>query len=594
MSGLKNIAFVYPCDRNIGWTLIMSLIREFKFRDYCVDEYNLINESNIKDYKILDKLYSKRYNYDAVFVLDLGFLYDYRIHRNNYSCPVIALFGDDPQNFTNKMSFAGKIKNFIASRIFSRNHGSEFFYGNDICAKQYDIVFTHHKSAVGWHKTNGIEKAFWLPYWCDTELNVSAGEAQYDVVTVMTPKKERMKFLDAMEKSDKFKFKNGIGIYGNECIRFYRKGKIIFNKSNHGEFTMRIPEALGTGRLVLTDKVNDDTGVFDLFRPGEHLAVYSDVNDLKKKIIYYLNNDAERERIAKTGMIEVIGNHSQKQRTDFILEKVNDFKNNIIQKSNSVSIHILSFNRPHLLKLTLESLKYSLRNCKISREVILYDQNSCEKTKKIIREYTGFIDKIIFADENIGMALGWNYMFDISNGDYIITLENDWLCNSAGSGWLEHGIEIMENHGNMAFVKLRKLFDGQLGLGSLHHEPWSVKPFPSDVVKVGYLKDKSEYYYSSPEYNCFTFNPVIMRRDFRKDFSEYYVDDSDNATPLRSGEDKPTAMWREQKKWISATLLDGPFEHIGFYSRRDFAKYLPKKYAKFLMNKLISNNCFQV
>lgn len=589
MGGLKNIAFVYPCDRNIGWTLIMSIIRELRIRSYSVDEFNLINESNIKDYSILDDLYSKRNEYDAVFVLDLGFLYDYRVHRNNYSCPVIAFFGDDPQNFTNKKSFLGKLKGFIASHISSGNHSPEFFYGNDVCAKQYDIVFTHHKSAVGWHKSNGIENPFWLPYWCDTELNDSESEALFDVVTVMTPKKERMKYLESMEKSGKFKFKNGVGAHGKDCISFYRKGKIIFNKSNHGEFTMRIPEALGTGRLVLTDKINEDTGIFDLFRPGEHLCVYSGVNDLLQKVDYYLNNNNGRERIAKAGMTEVIGKHSQKQRTDFVLDKTLEFKNKNRKQTNKVSIHILSYNRPQLLKLTLDSLIYSLKFSDVKKEIILFDQNSNTETKKVIQNYAGFIDKIVFSDKNVGMAQGWNNMFEISNGDYIITIEDDWFCNSVGSAWLENGIEIMEKHSNMAYVKLRKLYDGQFGLGFVNHEPWSVNPFPSDVVKTGYLSNKSPYYYSTSEYNCFTFNPVIMRREFRKDFSRHYVDDSGNATPLRSGEDKPSEMWRRQDKWISASLIDGPFEHTGFYSRRDFVKYLPKKYAKFLMNKLVSN-----
>jgi glycosyltransferase involved in cell wall biosynthesis len=245
---------------------------------------------------------------------------------------------------------------------------------------------------------------------------------------------------------------------------------------------------------------------------------------------------------------------------------------------------MISWNRPWLLKFTLDSLRNSLKGTQVSHEIIVYDQNSDFETKVIIRDNYDIIDKVVNSQSNNGMAKAWVAMYSLSDGEFIVPIENDWWCDASSDRWLEHALEIMQKEPDIAFIKLRALFDRQYGHGSINHEPWSVKPFPKDIVEINELSDGKTYYAAASQYNCFTFNPVLMRKEFREEFDPYYQDNANNYDPLRSGEDLPQEKWREQSKWKSASLTDGPFRHTGFPELKEHALYLPQFLIRHLIN----------
>lgn len=63
----------------------------------------------------------------------------------------------------------------------------------------------------------------------------------------------------------------------------------------------------------------------DLFKIGEEIICFEDINDLRQKIKYYLENPEERERIAKRGRERVVKEHTyehrMKEMLGFIAEK---------------------------------------------------------------------------------------------------------------------------------------------------------------------------------------------------------------------------------------------------------------------------------
>jgi spore maturation protein CgeB len=69
----------------------------------------------------------------------------------------------------------------------------------------------------------------------------------------------------------------------------------------------KVFETLSCGCFMLVDRQKD---VFSLFKDGEHLVGYEDLNDLKEKIQYYLGNPSECERIAAQGRKEVLSKHT--------------------------------------------------------------------------------------------------------------------------------------------------------------------------------------------------------------------------------------------------------------------------------------------
>lgn len=577
-----------PLDRYVGRNALSAIIDALIAKDIEVDTYNLINQNNIFDTDILDDLYINRKNYDAVIVLDLGHVFDYRIHKHNYECPVVLIARDDPQNFEYRTSFISKLKKGF--RYLVATPKDRDFFGNSVVAKQYDAVFTHQQNMIERYHSAGVTNVHWLPYWCDTNI-YSVNKTitkEYDVATVMHPQLRRKETLDRLEKETSFTFKNGVGNYNQDCSDFYQKGKMVFNMSNHGEMTMRIPEALGTNSFLLTDKIDQSYGLEDLYTPGEDFVYYSDYDDLIQKVAYYKDLPQEREQIALNALQKTLKLHTQESRANQILSVIKQVDKS---KEVDVSINIISYGRPLLLKLTLESLKLSLKGCDLKVEVILLDQNSDVLTKSIIKEHYDFIDQVVFLKDNVGISEAWNLMYALSSGKTILPIENDWFCNSKNANWLSHAYEILESDPALAFVKLRKLHDRQMGYGRLDSEPWTVKPFPSDVITIKQLpSDGSAYYITESAYSCFTFNPVLMKRIFRNEFADYYKDDPDNVTPLRSGEDLPSKMWRRQYQWKSAALTKGPFVHMGFYRSIEFFKYLGpilfKHYINIWRNKI--------
>jgi len=79
-------------------------------------------------------------------------------------------------------------------------------------------------------------------------------------------------------------------------------------------------EILGVGGFLLTDNVQ---GISDLFRDGEHLAVYDSYEDMKSKIRYYLDNRERAIEIGINARKEVLAKHLWEYRIKWIGECLN-------------------------------------------------------------------------------------------------------------------------------------------------------------------------------------------------------------------------------------------------------------------------------
>lgn len=81
----------------------------------------------------------------------------------------------------------------------------------------------------------------------------------------------------------------------------------------------RVFEAMACGAFLLSDAQRD---VAVLFREGEHLALFHDGGDLRRKIIRYLARPDERARIAEQGHRETVKNHTYRRRMEQFLSMV--------------------------------------------------------------------------------------------------------------------------------------------------------------------------------------------------------------------------------------------------------------------------------
>jgi spore maturation protein CgeB len=78
--------------------------------------------------------------------------------------------------------------------------------------------------------------------------------------------------------------------------------------------------------MVLTDRLNDNKKLNELFKENEEIVFYDNIVDCIEKINYYNENKEEREKIAYNGYQKVINNFTQEQVTDKLINKWKNYK----------------------------------------------------------------------------------------------------------------------------------------------------------------------------------------------------------------------------------------------------------------------------
>jgi spore maturation protein CgeB len=159
-------------------------------------------------------------------------------------------------------------------------------------------------------------KKIWFPYAVskyhyDIDFNESK---KYDVTFIGGITNERQRLID------KFNIKH-ISAFGDDYVKEMKRSKICFNKSISHDLNAKYFEILGSGSFMLT---NYNDSFFDFVEENSYIEkmFYIDENDLSKKIDYYLNNNEEREEIAKKANEYIIQNHTFESRIKIILDNV--------------------------------------------------------------------------------------------------------------------------------------------------------------------------------------------------------------------------------------------------------------------------------
>ena len=185
----------------------------------------------------------------------------------------------------------------------------------------FDHVLVAQKDYLPFYKEAGCGEAIWLPLAADPEIFKSTPMKEaFDLCFVGTPRpgSERQSFLDQVKvKLEGYRTYFG-GAFLRDMVRIHNSSKTVLNRSNLGELTMRVFEALSCGRLLLTDRIGN--GLRELFTDETHLIMYEDVDDLVELFKYYVERQDDRARIGHKGQEEVHAKHTYDQRADEILK----------------------------------------------------------------------------------------------------------------------------------------------------------------------------------------------------------------------------------------------------------------------------------
>ena len=207
-------------------------------------------------------------------------------------------------------------------------------------AALYDCVFCGGTEAQKILYDNGISDTHWLPFACSPDFHhhialTDQEKKAYakDVVFVGSFYSNRWEILRELSEFD-------IGIWGphwnkaecetlgrlsikdvqltySEWLKIFSATKIVIvihyqdGKTPCYQASPKVYEALACKSFVLVDRQKD---VFSLFNDGEHLVAFDNTEDLKQKVMYYLDHADERKRIATRGYREVLNKHTYSHR----------------------------------------------------------------------------------------------------------------------------------------------------------------------------------------------------------------------------------------------------------------------------------------
>lgn len=171
--------------------------------------------------------------------------------------------------------------------------------------------------------SRGFESVEWLPPACDPDThNRPSGERSVDVGFVG---KLGARGGDRQRTLQMVLNRYATNDYGHyyspkEMSSLYAQCKIVFNKSINGDLNMRVFEAMASGALLVTDRI--DNGINQLFEEGVHYVGYATVAEAIDRIDYFLSHERDRQQIAIQGQRRACGEHTYRLRWRQILDLV--------------------------------------------------------------------------------------------------------------------------------------------------------------------------------------------------------------------------------------------------------------------------------
>ncbi len=109
--------------------------------------------------------------------------------------------------------------------------------------------------------------------------------------------------------------------WGSDMYNIFYNSKITLNAhitKVAGNFAnnMRLYEVTGCGSLLITDHKSN---IKQLFRVGKEIVTYKSVDELIKKVNYYLSHEKERKKIARAGQERTLKEHTYYNRMKKII-----------------------------------------------------------------------------------------------------------------------------------------------------------------------------------------------------------------------------------------------------------------------------------
>ncbi len=111
----------------------------------------------------------------------------------------------------------------------------------------------------------------------------------------------------------------GKAIYSDDLLKVFRCSKIVLNfirKQNMTSHNMRTIEVPASQSFLLTERTKEQAEL--LFTEGKNIECFANIDELIKKINFYLTNDSQRNKLIDAGFEKVKEYEIQKQLGKFL------------------------------------------------------------------------------------------------------------------------------------------------------------------------------------------------------------------------------------------------------------------------------------
>lgn len=311
MNHTPQLAMLYAFWEGEPWSFPLGIRHEFikrgwEIRDFNLYKYNgqISKPGQIRQYcneglnQLINLVRSGSYTPNILLHMDYG-VYDCVYLSKQYFPNIVTIceLGDTPQSLNR--SWTKSLK--------------------------FDITITPDYPSVQLLESKGINAYFWT-HCADSFIFKEYPDEKiiYDVVSTCGSRGNGLTEKIKIALGDSFF--NERYFWGEEYGRVLNRGKIVFQCSQYKEITRRIFEGMACKRMVITDKLPQETKLHELFIDGEDIIYYNDPDDCIDKIRYYASHDDEREKIAISGYNKVIAHHTISKRVDELLSWIYELK----------------------------------------------------------------------------------------------------------------------------------------------------------------------------------------------------------------------------------------------------------------------------
>ncbi len=280
----NSITFIFDY-KGEEWCMPLAILNEFKERGWETDIVSIANGDGL-----LKQFVEGPNEPTIVMFLDWGRFDSPYLNKDlKPNSFWIQESGDDPQNFER----------------------------NSPKANRFHFTITPDKQCAEAYKSMGIN-AEWVNHFADTQVQFPMNlEPKH--VAVTTRGIGNSQFLDYLYHWAEGAVGNRNGLGPKEHTEFLNTGLMVVQNSRWKEITRRIFEGMACGKMVLTDRLDESTGLSEMFIDGEDIVYYDEMFDCIEKMNYYNENEEERERIAHNGMMKVLHNYTQIQVVDKLI-----------------------------------------------------------------------------------------------------------------------------------------------------------------------------------------------------------------------------------------------------------------------------------